>query len=50
MTLKLHNSIPEDPYTKQLWEDYILYLKSFKPEQLNCISVVKAFGFGIPET
>ena len=21
MTLKLHNSIPKDPYTKQLWSD-----------------------------
>ena len=31
-------------------EDYIIYFISFKPEQLNCISVVKAFGFGIPET
>ena len=29
MTLKLHNSIPKDPYTKQLWYSLLLYFVKF---------------------
>ena len=51
MTLKLDNSIPKDPYTKQLWEGFTLWSENPSP-LTNCrchhhlCSNLKSFQWG----